>query len=369
MPTSRDYYEILGVSREADDSTIKKAYRRLAMEYHPDRNGGDETADKFREVSEAYEVLSDLQKRNLYNQYGHEGLRGQNFRSANDIFSGFQSIFEDFFGGDPFGASRRRPRGRDLKYNLEIDLREAIKGVEKIISIKRLEICDPCAGSGAKPGSQPTTCATCQGHGKVTVRQGFFMISQTCPQCRGEGQLISDPCPSCHGNKLAPQEQEIEVKIPPGVDTGVRLRLSEEGEPAPGGDRGDLYIDIEVLEDEFFERDGSDLYTKLYVPYPVAALGGSITAPLIEGQEEIKIPKGMPSPYIHKISKQGVPNIRTHKRGDLYVEMHIESPTKLSGRAKELIEELHSELSKKATPQANKKKKRGQKKSPFSFFS
>lgn len=344
MSVKRCYYEVLSVSRSVDGQELKKAFRKLALEYHPDRNPGDESAiEKFREAQEAYEVLSDQNKRSLYDQFGHDGLKGQmgggGFGGMEDVFEGFGSIFEDFFGG-----GRAQARGRDLRFRMDIEFREAILGCTKTIQLKRRETCEPCDGSGSKPGHQAETCSMCQGHGKVRRQQGFFVMQQTCPQCRGEGQNITHPCDSCDGLGLLEKDVELEVNVPAGVDTGLRLRLSQEGEAISKGVRGDLFVEIQVAADEVFERDGADLYIKKHISYKDAVLGGKIEIPLIEGTKMIRVPSGLKTPHVEIVRNQGVADIRTGQRGHLVVEIHIETPKKLSKKAKKLLEELQEEL-------------------------
>lgn len=353
----RDYYEILGVIRSADDGEIKKAFRKMALEFHPDRNPSAEAAEKFREAQEAYSILTDPEKRQIYDQFGHAGLQSQGGFGGGDpgdIFSGFQSIFEDFFGGRGTGR-----RGADLLYRLEIDFTEAILGAEKTIHIKRSEACDTCEGSGAKPGTKPEGCKTCGGRGKVSRNQGFFMISQTCPQCGGQGSIIKTPCGKCHGRRVVEKNRELDVSIPAGVDTGVRLRISEEGELSEDGrHRGDLFVELTVLPHEDFERDGSDLYTRVFVPFPTACLGGEIEVNLIEGVTTVEVPKLMESPHRVTLKGEGVKDLRGRKKGDLIVEMHIATPDSLSAEARDLIHKLQDVL---AEAHDNKKKSKKKK--------
>lgn len=331
----RDYYEILSIERHSDENEIKKAFRRLALEFHPDRNPGEEAAEKFREAQEAYAVLSDPEKRSIYDQFGHAGLSGQSFGSG-DIFAGFQSIFDDFFGG----AVHHDRRGADLLFRLQIDFREAVLGCSKEIEIKRSEACEKCDGSGAKAGTHPETCGTCRGRGKVSRNQGFFVVSQTCPACYGQGQVVKHPCPQCKGEKTQKKNKKIDVEIPAGVDTGVRLRISGEGELGSGGQRGDLFVELQVEADPVFERDGVNLYTRVYVPYPTAVLGGEASVPLIEGEKTVSIPKLMKAPHRVVLKGEGVQDLRKRKRGDLVAEFQIETPEKISSEVKELLKQL-----------------------------
>lgn len=349
MSTKRCYYEILEVSREADQSSIKKAYRQMALQYHPDRNPDEPQAEeKFREVGEAYSVLSDPEKRQIYDQFGHEGLSGRmgaeagGFSSMDDIFGGFQSIFEDFFGGGP---RRRARRGRDMQYELSLSFREAVMGCEKQIEFERAVKCSTCKGSRAEPGTQPKTCKQCQGSGRLRVQQGFFTVAQTCPICQGSGQMIETPCKTCHGEGLEVEMAQVDVKIPAGVDTGIRLRVQGEGEAGPEeGLAGDLFVHIQVKEDKNFERDGADLYTRKYIPFTTALFGGEVDIELLDGEAKVKIPKKMQAPHIERLRGQGVADIRTGRKGSLFVEFQIETPKKLSKKAKELLKELDEEI-------------------------
>lgn len=356
MSVKRDYYEILQVSKTSDHGEIKKAYRKLAMEFHPDRNPDNEEAEhRFREIQEAYEVLSDSEKRGLYDQFGHEGLSARGFRPGSgfhpmdDIFDGFQTIFEDFFGG---GRRTRGPaKGRDLIYRLQLEFREAALGCSKKIEIERREKCPDCQGKGTSDGAEPESCAQCGGRGKVTMTQGFFSVAQACPICRGTGQIIRKPCKTCQAEKLVRKEVELEVKVPAGVDTGVRLRMTGEGEGAvSGGPSGDLFIEIDVLSDEYFERDGTHLHSRVYVPYKTAVLGGKFRVETLAGEKEIKIPKGIQTPYIHEVKGEGIVDLHSGRKGNLFVECLIETPNHLSAKAKELLLQLDEELESERSP-------------------
>jgi len=344
-----DYYEVLKVSRSADDAELKKAFRKLALEFHPDRNPSPEAAEKFREAQEAYAILSDPQRRSIYDQFGHDGLRSRGGFSSGgagfeDIFSGFQSIFDDFFGGAGARA-QAHDRGADLLVRMTLDFREAILGCQKDIDLRRSERCDPCKGTGAAEGTKPETCSTCSGKGKVSRSQGFFVFSQTCPQCAGSGKIIKNPCRECRSQGKVQEQAKVEVKIPAGVDSGVRLRLQGEGELSPSGKaRGDLFVEIQVKSDPVFERDGMDLYTRSYVPYPIAVLGGEVSVPLIEGTKKVKIPSKMKSPHRATLKNEGVKDLHSLRRGDLIVELHIETPEDLSREAKDLIQKLNAEF-------------------------
>lgn len=364
--TSRDYYEVLGLSRDCDAVLLKKTYRKLALEFHPDRNPSEEAVFQFREIQEAYEVLSDPEKRSIYDRFGHAGLRSQGGfggRGAgmDDIFEGFQSIFDDFFGGS---KRQRSSRGADLGYRLKISLEEAVLGVEKNIEIKRHRLCKACDGKKVAPGSIIETCPTCQGQGRIRRQQGFFVMAQDCPQCAGSGQFIKNPCPSCKASGVEKEKANIDVKIPEGVDSGVRLRVSGEGEiSSSGGSRGDLFVELEVEDHEIFERDGSSLYTSLSIPYTTAIFGGEIEIPIISGTRKIDLKPIKEIPFALSLEGEGVKDLRSKKKGSLFVELHIEVPEKLSPKAKELLENLREELER--APKASKKKKK--KKNFFGF--
>lgn len=343
----RDYYEVLGVSRNAGDEEIKKAYRKLALKHHPDRNQGDKGAeDNFKEAAEAYEVLRDREKRQIYDQYGHEGLEGRGFRGFSgfeDIFSSFGDIFEDFFGfGNSSGTRTRGKQGRSLRYDLKLTLEEAFFGIEKEISFQRMEACHSCNGSGSNHGSEPQICPTCQGRGQVIRSQGFFQVSTTCPMCHGEGQVISDPCKACSGQGKIRNTRNINVKIPPGVDTGSQLRLTTEGEPGEyGGPPGDLFVVIHVREHEFFKREDDDLICQIPISFAQAALGDVLMIPGLGDDEthELKISSGIQPGDVIKIPGKGMPSLRAyHKRGNLYVKIIVKIPEKLNQEQKELIE-------------------------------
>jgi molecular chaperone DnaJ len=341
----RDYYEVLGVSREAGGDEIKKAYRKLAMENHPDRNPGDhEAEERFKEAAEAYEVLRDREKRQIYDQFGHAGLEGSGFRGFSgfdDIFSSFGDIFEDFFG---FGGRRGRNRARQgssLRYDLELGLEEAFYGKEEEIVFNKWTGCDVCRGSGLKPGSEPQVCGTCQGQGQVIRSQGFFQISTTCPSCRGEGRIITDPCIECGGKGKIESERKITVKIPAGVDTGSQLRLRGEGEPGEnGGPPGDLFVVIHVREHEFLKREGDHLYCEIPISFTQAALGETIKIPMLgeEKEQSVKIHSGAQPGEILSLSGKGMPSLRNGRRGDLFVKVIVKIPKKLTQKQRELLE-------------------------------
>ncbi len=352
----RDYYEILGVPRGSDDAALKAAFRKLAMEHHPDRNGGsEESAGRFKEINEAYSILSDGQKRAAYDRFGHAGVNGQGQGSGgagqfHDVHDIFNEVFGDIFGGRGGGRQRSGPaRGNDLRYDLEITLEQAYAGSEVEIEVPATLTCEPCNGSGAKPGTSPTTCTTCQGQGRVRASQGFFSIERACPRCGGAGQMVSDPCTECRGHGLIRKSRTLAVRIPSGVDDGARIRLSGEGDAGQrGGPRGDLYIFISVAPHELFERDGLDLLCTVPVPMYVAALGGDIDAPCLMGGEDcdgqckivVKVPEGAQTGKTIRVKGRGMPSLRSRERGDLIVELYVETPTKLTARQKELMREL-----------------------------
>ncbi len=343
----RDYYEVLDVTRDAQDDDIKKAYRKQALKYHPDRNPGNKEAEEsFKEASEAYEVLRDKEKRQIYDRYGHEGLEGRGFSGFSgfdDIFSSFGDIFEDFFG---FGGGRKtrgpRPRqGRSLRYDLSFSLEDAFYGREKEVVFQKLELCGTCDGSGIKPGTQPQTCTTCQGRGQVIRSQGFFQISTTCPACNGEGRIVTDPCKECSGGGKIRVERKINVKIPPGVDTNSQLRLTGEGQPGEnGGPPGDLFVVIHVEDHNFFTRDENDLICEIPISFVQAALGDTITIPVLGDEKtcDLKIPSGTQPSDVIRIADKGMPSLRNpEKRGALYAKVVIKIPKKLNKVQKELL--------------------------------
>lgn len=360
--TKRDYYEILELDRSAGAAEIKKAYRKVALKYHPDRNPGDKDAEeKFKEASEAYEVLSDAEKRRLYDQFGHAGLQQtgfQGFRDFDDIFSSFGDIFEEFFG---FGAARgrgrgpRARRGADLRYDLNISLMDAVTGLETEIDVTRHEACEECQGSGSRDGAPPAVCTTCGGRGQITRSQGFFSISTTCPACQGSGRTITDPCEKCRGIGRVPRSKKLSIKIPAGVESGSRLRLQGEGEiGSAGGIPGDLYVFIQVDEHEVFKRHGDDLVLALPITYSQAALGGDLEVPTLDGSETLTVPRGTQSGQEFRIRNQGVPHLRGRGRGDIVVVVYVEIPTKLTKDQEDLLRQLAEIEGVKVTP-----KKRG----------
>lgn len=350
--TKQDYYELLGVSKTASDADIKKAYRKLAMKYHPDRNAGHDAEEKFKAVNEAYEVLSDANKRQAYDQFGHAGLhggmgggQGAQGHPFGDIF---ENIFSDFFGqgGTGGGRSRAQPgRGADLRYTLELSLEEAVRGKSVTIKVPTWVKCSPCEGSGAKKGSRPITCGTCQGHGQVRIQQGFFAIQQTCPNCKGTGQVISDPCGTCHGQGRVRDEKTLSVRVPPGVDEGDRIRLAGEGEAGlHGSSPGDLYVQVHVREHPIFKRDERHLYCEVPINLVTAALGGELDIPSLEGRIKLKIPAGTQTGKVFKLKGKGVQSVRGGGPGDLLCKVTVETPVNLSKRQKELLKELEDSL-------------------------
>ena len=344
--SKKDYYEVLGVNRDASDEEIKKAYRKLAMKHHPDRNPDNPKAEEhFKEAKEAYEILSDAGKRAAYDQYGHAGV-DQGARGGGPGFEGFSGGFAEAFGdifGDIFGGGRRSNvyRGADLRYNLEISLEEAARGAETKIRIPTMEACETCGGSGAKPGTQPTVCPTCSGHGQVRMQQGFFSIQQTCPHCHGSGKIVPNPCPSCHGAGRVKQHKTLVVKIPAGVDEGDRIRLSGEGEDGVnGGPSGDLYVVIQLKPHSVFKRDHDDLHCEMPISFTTAALGGEIEIPTLDGSARIKIPAETQSGKIFRLRGKGIKGVRSSTYGDLHCHVVVETPVNLTDRQKELLREF-----------------------------
>ncbi|MBX9813010.1 MAG: molecular chaperone DnaJ [Burkholderiales bacterium] len=342
----KDYYEVLGVNRDASDEEIKKAYRRLAMKYHPDRNPDNPKAEEhFKEAKEAYEVLSDASKRAAYDQYGHAGVDPSMAAGAGAGFGNFADAFGDIFG-DIFGGGRTRSnvyRGADLRYNLEISLEEAARGTETRIRIPAMEECGTCHGSGAKPGTSPTPCTTCGGHGQVRMQQGFFSIQQTCPKCHGSGKIVISPCAACHGAGRIKQHKTLSVKIPAGVDEGDRIRLSGEGEAGVnGGPSGDLYVVIHIKPHPVFQRDHNDLHCEMPVSFTTAALGGDIEIPTLDGYAKIKIPAETQTGKVFRLRGKGIKGVRSSAHGDLLCHVVVETPVNLTARQKELLQELEA---------------------------
>ena len=343
----RDYYEVLGVDRRASEEEIKKTYRKLALKYHPDRNPGDKEAeDNFKEAAEAYEVLRDSEKRNIYDQFGHEGLQGTGFTGFGgfeDIFSTFGDIFEDFFG---FGNRSRGQRttarpGADLLYDLRIGFAEAVFGTEKEIEIPTNETCEPCGATGREPGTDEQVCPMCQGQGQILQSQGFFRISTTCHRCSGQGRIITNPCHSCNGSGQQKVTKKVLVKVPAGVDTGTRLRIPDRGESGyRGGPHGDLYVRLHVDPHEFFERDGTVLYCQIPISMAQAAIGDTIEIQTLDGSRSVKIQPGIQSGEIIRLKGDGVPNLRGYGRGDLLIDIRVKTPVKLNKRQKEILREF-----------------------------
>jgi molecular chaperone DnaJ len=360
MPTKkRDYYEILGVERNVSEEEIKRAYRKLAVKFHPDKNPDDPHAEeKFKELSEAYDVLMDPDKRAAYDRFGHAafaqggaGFGGGGFHDPFDIFRevfGGGGIFETFFGG---GRAEDRQRGSDLRYDMEIKLEEAAFGVEKEIEIAKLDTCDKCQGSGAETGSRTISCPTCGGHGQVISSRGFFQVSQTCPRCRGAGQIIEKPCRQCHGEGRVDKMSRIKLKIPAGISEGSRLRSSRNGEAGiRGGPQGDLFVGIHIRKHKIFQRDGDNLYCEVPILFSVAALGGELDVPTLEGKAHLKVPAGTQSGQIFKLRGKGIINVNGRDRGDFLARLIVEVPSRLNAEQRRKLEEFAALCDAENTP-------------------
>lgn len=346
--SQRDYYEVLGVSKNTSEADVKKAFKRLAMKHHPDRNPDDTTSEeKFKEAKEAYDVLSDPQKRAAYDQFGHAGVQGgaasggAGSGSFSDVFG---DVFGDIFGGGHGGARQRR--GADLRYNLELSLEEAVKGTTVKIKVPTAVPCIECGGSGAKKGSSPTSCSTCHGAGQVRMQQGFFSLQQTCPKCRGSGQIITNPCQKCHGQGRVQEHKTLSVKVPAGVDTGDRIRLSGEGEAGENGvSPGDLYVQIGVKDHPIFTREESDLYCEVPISFVTATLGGELEVPTLDGRVKLKIPNETQSGKLFRLRGKGVRSVRGGVTGDLLCRVMVETPVKLNEEQKELLRQFEETVS------------------------
>ncbi|MFT5422419.1 MAG: molecular chaperone DnaJ [Phycisphaerales bacterium] len=377
MPSTRDYYEVLAVEKTADGDEIKRSYRRLAMKYHPDRNPGDAEAEtSFKECAEAYEILSDEQKRKVYDQYGHEGLRGRgaaahDFRNmdVSDIFSMFNDIFGGSGGGqgggqNPFGggARQRIARGFDLETEVSLELKDVLAGATRDVEFTRLDVCETCTGTGAKPGTSPVPCVTCGGQGKVQQAGlgGMFRMVTACPHCRGRGTTIKDKCGSCHGKGRVPKDRKLTVKIPAGIHDGQAVRVQGEGEPpapehSPGGQgvRGDLHVVVRVEDHNLFEREGDHLLLEMPISFTQASLGASVRVPTLDGSQELEIPKATQFGEIFRLPDAGLPNLRSSRRGDLVVVTKIETPKKLSGKQEELLRAFAETEDKSVNPESH----------------
>lgn len=363
MADKRDYYEVLGVSRNADEAELKKAYRRLAMKYHPDRNAGNEQAEvKFKEAKEAYDVLSNSQKRAAYDQFGHAGVDtgaadAGGFAQGAGLGDIFDSVFGDIFGAGGGRGGNRVYRGADLRYNLELSLEDAVAGTTVKIRVPKMIKCGDCNGSGARKGSSPVSCPACDGHGQVRMQQGFFSVQQTCPQCRGQGKIISTPCGTCRGPGRVRDNKTISVKVPESVDNGDRIRLSGEGEAGENnGPPGDLYVHISVKQHPIFNRDGTDLYCDVPISFVTAALGGELEVPTLDGKVKLKIPAETQSGKLFRLRSKGVRSVKSPAKGDLFCRVMVETPVKLSGKQKGLLKEFQESMQSggtKHSPQAS----------------
>jgi molecular chaperone DnaJ len=358
----RDYYEVLGVSRNASEADLKAAYRKLAMQHHPDRNPGDKACEqRFKEINEAYDVLKDAEKRAAYDRFGHAAFEPgvaahSGFGFGDDFASTFSSIFDDLFGmGGRRGRSSGRERGADLRFNMEITLEEAFAGKTAEIRIPTSVTCEVCSGAGAKPGTRPKTCATCAGHGKIRQTQGFFTLERTCPSCHGRGQVIDSPCNACGGSGRVTRERTLSVQIPAGVEDGTRIRLAGEGEAGiRGGPSGDLYIFLSIRPHELFQRDGADLHCRVPISMVTAALGGEFEVPSIDGgKARVKVPPGTQSGRRFRLAGKGMPVLRSKQVGDMYVQVLVETPQNLTKRQRELLAEFERLSSKETQPESS----------------
>ena len=361
--SKRDYYEVLGVSRDASEKDVKKAYKRLAMKFHPDRTKGDKAMEEqFKEVKEAYEVLNDAQKKAAYDQYGHAGVNQQGGHGGQGDFGDiFGDVFGDIFGGGGGGRGRqqRAARGSDLRYNMELTLEEAVRGVSKTIRIPSQCHCEVCNGSGAKSGTKATTCSTCHGQGQVQMRQGFFAVNQACPTCHGKGKIIKDPCRKCHGEGRYERSKDLKVTIPAGVDTGDRIRLTGEGEAGDmGAPSGDLYVQVSVRQHAIFERDGSNLYCEVPISFTHAGIGGEIEVPTLDGRVKLKIPAETQTGRMFRLRGKGVKSVRGGATGDLLCKVTLETPVKLNAEQKELLQQFEASLN-NASAKKHKPKSEG----------
>ena len=359
--TKRDFYEVLGVSRTCDEKALKASYRKLAMQHHPDRNGSDPEAEqKFKEVSAAYECLRDPQKRAAYDRFGHAafeqglggGFNGEFASSMSDIFD---NIFGEFMGGGRRGQRSGRERGADLRYNMELTLEEAYAGKTAEIRVPTRLACDVCSGTGARPGSSPKVCPTCDGHGRIRSAQGFFSIERTCPNCHGRGEVISDPCTNCSGTGRVSRERMLSVNIPAGIEDGTRIRLAGEGEAGlRGGPAGDLYIFLSLKPHELFQRDGADIFCRVPISITTAALGGQFEVPTVDGgKTKVKVSEGTQGGNQFRLKGKGMPVLRSAQKGDMYIQVAVETPQKLSRRQRELLEEFERASSPENNPQSS----------------
>ena len=362
--SKRDYYEVLGVARNATEAEVKKAFKRLAMKHHHDRNPDDKDAEgKFKEAKEAYDVLSDARKRAAYDQFGHAGVDPSAAAGAGGFGGGasfsdiFGDVFGDIFGGGGGRGGQRAYRGADLRYNLELSLEEAVRGTSVKIRVPSLVACEECGGSGARKGTSPVTCTTCGGVGQVRMQQGFFSLQQTCPRCHGVGKMISDPCGNCHGHGRVERQKTLSVRVPAGVDTGDRIRLSGEGEAGEmGGPAGDLYVQVHVREHPIFVRDGNDLLCEVPISFVTAALGGELEVPTLDGRVMLKVPEESQTGKLFRLRGKGVRSVRSAQVGDLICRVVVETPVKLSAKQRELLREFDETLkgaSQKHSPRAH----------------